>query len=157
MFADLKEHIDPLSVVIGNVELGDHVSIWPYTVIRGDPYTISIGSWTNIQDNCVVHGGPDHDTRIGEYCVVGHGAIIHGCTVDDGCMVGMGAIVMDGAKVGKGCLVGAGTLITEGKTFPSGSLILGSPGKVVRELSSEEIAAIKEHAKSYWEKAIGHT
>jgi carbonic anhydrase/acetyltransferase-like protein (isoleucine patch superfamily) len=153
---DKPIYIDPLSAVIGNVELGDHVSIWPHAVIRGDPYAIRIGSWTNIQDNCLVHAGPDYIIRIGEYCVVGHGAILHGCTIGDGCMVGMGSIIMNGVTVGKGCLIGAGTLLTEGKTFQTGSLILGSPGKVVRELSLEEIAGIREAAKSYWDLAMGH-
>jgi len=149
-------YIDPLSAVIGNVELGDHVSIWPHAVIRGDPYAIRIGSWTNIQDNCVVHGDTDHDTWIGEYCVVGHGALIHGCTIEDGCMIGMGSIILNGVTVGKGCIIGAGTLLTPGKTFPPGRMILGSPDNVVRELSSEEIAGIREAAESYWEKALGH-
>jgi carbonic anhydrase/acetyltransferase-like protein (isoleucine patch superfamily) len=145
--------IDPSSVVIGNVELGDHVSIWPNAVLRGDPTAIRIGSWTNIQDNCIVHAEHEHVTRIGEYCVVGHGAIVHGCTIEDGCMVGMGSIIMNDVTVGKGCLIGAGTLLTEGKTFPPGSLILGSPGNVVRDLSPEEIGEIQAAAVSYWGKA----
>jgi len=149
-------YIDPLSAVIGNVELGDHVSVWPKAVIRGDPYTIRIGSWTNIQDNCVVHGDTGFETRVGEYCVVGHGAIVHGCTIGDGCMIGMGAIILKGVKVGKGCIIGAGTLLTEGKTFSSGSLIYGSPGKVMRTLSPDESAQIKEDAKYYWDKALKH-
>jgi len=149
-------YIDPSSVVIGNVEMGDHVSIWPHAVLRGDPTAIRIGSWTNIQDNCVVHTEHEHVTRIGEYCVVGHGAIVHGCTIGDGCMVGMGSIIMNDVTVGKGCLIGAGTLLTEGKSFPPGSLILGSPGNVVRELRPEEIGGIKEAAASYWDKAAAH-
>jgi carbonic anhydrase/acetyltransferase-like protein (isoleucine patch superfamily) len=148
--------IDPSSVVIGNVELGDHVSIWPNAVLRGDPTAIRIGSWTNIQDNCIVHAEHEHVTRIGEYCVVGHGAIVHGCTIEDGCMVGMGSIIMNDVTVGKGCLIGAGTLLTEGKTFPPGSLILGSPGNVVRDLSPEEIGEIQAAAVSYWGKAAAH-
>jgi carbonic anhydrase/acetyltransferase-like protein (isoleucine patch superfamily) len=149
-------YIDHSSVVIGNVVLGDHVSVWPHAVIRGDDSAISVGSWTNIQDNCVVHGDAEHNTRIGKYCVVGHGAIIHGCTIDDSCMIGMGSILLNGVIVGKGCLIGAGTLLTEGKSFPPSSVILGSPGKVVRKLSSEEIAGIRAAAKSYWNKAMGH-
>jgi carbonic anhydrase/acetyltransferase-like protein (isoleucine patch superfamily) len=148
--------IDPLSAVIGNVEMGDHVSIWPHAVIRGDPYAIHIGSWTNIQDNCVVHGDTNHDTWIGEYCVVGHGAILHGCRIEDGCMVGMGSIILNGVTVGEGCIIGAGTLLTPGKTFQPGSMILGSPGDVVRDLSPEEIAGIRAAATYYWEKALGH-
>lgn len=149
-------YIDPLGAVIGNVELGDHVSIWPNAVVRGDPYPISIGPWTNIQDNCTVHAGPENDVKIGGHCVVGHGAILHGCKIGEGCMIGMGSIVMNRANLGDGCIVGAGTLITEGKTFPPGSLILGSPGKVVRELKPDEIMAVREAARHYWDTALGH-
>lgn len=149
-------YIDPLAVVIGDVQLGDHVSIWPHAVIRGDVNTIRIGSWTNIQDNCVVHTGWNHATDIGSYCVVGHGAILHGCTVGDGCMVGMGSIIMNGSLIGDGCLIGAGTLITEGKTFAPGSLILGSPGKVIRNLEEGEISHIRDAARQYWETALSH-
>jgi carbonic anhydrase/acetyltransferase-like protein (isoleucine patch superfamily) len=158
MFPKLGDpiYIDPLGAVIGNVELGDHVSIWSNAVVKGDPCHISIGPWSNIQDNCTVHAGPDNVASIGGYCVVGHGAILHGCTIGDGCMIGMGSIVMNRATLGDGCLVGAGTLITEGKTFPPGSLILGSPGKVVRELKPDEIKAIREAARHYWDTALGH-
>ena len=149
-------YIDPLGAVIGDVELGDHVSIWSNAVVRGDPCAIRIGPWTNIQDNCTVHAGPDNVVRIGRYCVVGHGAILHGCTIGDDCMIGMGSIVMNRATLGAGCLVGAGTLVTEGKTFPPGSLILGSPGKMVRELKPDEIEAIREAAIHYWNTAVGH-
>jgi len=149
-------YIDPLGAVIGNVELCDHVSIWSNAVVKGDPCPISIGPWTNIQDNCTVHVGPDNVASIGGYCVVGHGAILHGCTIGGGCMIGMGSIVMNRATLGDGCLVGAGTLITEGKTFPPGNLILGSPGKVVRELNPDEIEAIHEAARHYWDTALGH-
>jgi len=149
-------YIDPLGAVIGDVELGDHVSIWSNAVVRGDPCAIRIGAWSNIQDNCTVHAGPDNTANIGKYCVVGHGVILHGCTIGNGCMVGMGSIVMNNAVLGDRCLIGAGTLITEGKTFPPGSLILGSPGKVVRQLKPEDIAGIREAAKDYWDKALGH-
>ena len=149
-------YIDPLGAVIGDVELGEHVSIWSNAVVKGDPCAIRIGAWSNIQDNCTVHAGPDNTAYIGEYCVVGHGAILHGCTIGNGCMVGMGSIVMNDAVLGDGCLVGAGTLITEGKTFPPGSLIMGSPGKVMRQLTLEEIAGIREAAEHYWDKALGH-
>jgi carbonic anhydrase/acetyltransferase-like protein (isoleucine patch superfamily) len=149
-------YIDPLATVIGNVELDDHVSVWPNAVIRGDPYEIRIGAWSNIQDNCIVHGDASYTTRIGEYCVVGHGAIVHGCTVEDGCIVGMGSIILTKVTVGTGCIVGAGALLPPGKTYPSGSMILGSPGRVVRSLTVDEIAGIREHAASYWAKAQGH-
>ncbi|MDF1558359.1 MAG: gamma carbonic anhydrase family protein [ANME-2 cluster archaeon] len=149
-------YIDPLGAVIGDVELGDHVSIWSNAVVKGDPCPIRVGSWTNIQDNCTLHAGPDNAVHIGEYCVVGHGAILHGCTIGNGCMIGMGSIVMDNAVLGDGCLVGAGTLITGGKNFPPGSLILGSPGNRVRQLGPDEIIDIKKAAEHYWEKAVGH-
>ncbi|MCL7412092.1 MAG: gamma carbonic anhydrase family protein [ANME-2 cluster archaeon] len=149
-------YIDPLGAVIGNVVLGDHVSIWSNAVVKGDPYAIRIGPWSNIQDNCTVHAGPDNIVTVGGYCVVGHGAILHGCTIGNGCMIGMGSIVMNNAVLGDGCLVGAGTLITEGKVFPPGSLIMGSPGKVVRQLTPEEITDIREAAKDYWDRALGH-
>jgi carbonic anhydrase/acetyltransferase-like protein (isoleucine patch superfamily) len=149
-------YIDPHSTVIGDVDVEDHVSIWPHAVLRADPWHIRISAWTNIQDNCVVHAGSGYATKVGEYCVVGHGAILHGCTIGNGCMVGMGSTVMNGAIIGDGCLIGAGTLVTEEKTFPPGSLILGSPGKVVRELSPDEIAGIRGSAKKYWEKALEH-
>lgn len=149
-------YIDPLGAVIGDVVLGDHVSIWSNAVLRGDPCAIRIGSWTNIQDNCTVHAGPDNSVAVGMYCVVGHGAILHGCTIGNGCMIGMGSIVMNNAVLGDGCLVGAGTLITEGKTFPPGNLIMGSPGKMVRRLTPEEITGIREAAEDYWDRALGH-
>lgn len=149
-------YIDQLGAVIGDVELGDHVSIWSNAVVKGDPCAIRIGPWTNIQDNCTVHAGPDNTVKVGEYCVVGHGAILHGCIIGDSCMIGMGSIVMNRVTLGDGCLVGAGTLLTEGKTFPPGSLIIGSPGKIVRELSRDEIEAIREAARHYWDKALGH-
>jgi len=147
-------YIDPLATVIGDVELGDYVSIWPNAVIRGDSLIICIGSWSNIQDNCMVHAGPHTITEIGEYCTVGHGAILHGCSIGNNCMVGMGSIVMNGANIGDYCMIGAGTLITEGKIFPARSLIIGSPGKVVRELTVEEISGIREAAEHYWDNAL---
>ena len=98
-------YLDPLSAVIGNVELGDHVSVWPYAVIRGDPYVIRIGSWTNIQDNCVVHGDTGYETRVGEYCVIGHGAIVHGCTIGDGCMIDNLVQIGHNVKIGKHCVI----------------------------------------------------
>lgn len=149
-------YIDPLATVIGNVELGDHVSVWPNAVIRGDPYEIHIGAWSNIQDSCIVHGDAGHATHIGKYCVVGHGAIVHGCTVEDGCIVGMGSIILTGVIVGAGSIIGAGALLPPRKIYPPGSMILGSPGRVVRSLTVDEIADIREDAASYWAKAQGH-
>lgn len=100
--------IAPGAVVVGDVELSEDVNIWYGAVLRGDSGKITVGKGTNIQDNCVVH----EETTIGEYCTVGHGAILHGCTIGDGCLIGMGAIVLNGAVLGEGCLVGAGALVT---------------------------------------------
>lgn len=138
------------SVVIGNVTIGRDSSVWFNVVVRGDVNTISIGERTNIQDGCVLH--VDHERyglTIGSDVTVGHGAIVHACTVGDGSLVGMGAIVLDGAVVGKECLVAAGSLVKMRDTIPDGVLVAGSPAKVVRPLSPEEIAGLRRSALNY--------
>ncbi|MBR0472890.1 MAG: gamma carbonic anhydrase family protein [Methanosphaera sp.] len=135
--------------IVGDVTLGDHVSIWYNAVVRGDEAPISIGERSNVQDNCVVHVSEGKPVKIGENVSVGHGAIVHGCTIDDNVIIGMGAIVLNGAHIGKNSLVGAGALVTENKEFPEGSLIIGSPAKAVRELSEEEIEGIMDNAEEY--------
>ena len=135
--------------IVGDVTLGDHVSIWYNAVVRGDEAPISIGERSNVQDNCVVHVSEGKPVKIGENVSVGHGAIVHGCTIDDNVIIGMGAIVLNGAHIGKNSLVGAGALVTENKEFPEGSLIIGSPAKAVRELSEEEIDGIMDNAEEY--------
>ena len=137
--------IAPGAVVVGDVALAEDVNIWYGAVLRGDSGKITVGKGTNIQDNCVVH----EETTIGEYCTVGHGAILHGCTVGDGCLIGMGAIVLNDAILGEGCLVGAGALVTGKTNAPAGSVLLGSPAKVVKTLSPEEIKAQRESALHY--------
>ena len=116
------------AVVTGDVELGNDVSIWHNAVLRGDSGKITVGDRTNIQDGCIVH----EETHIGADCTVGHGAIVHGCTVGDGCLIGMGAIVLNGAVLGEGCLVGAGAVVTGKTNAPAGSVLLGSPAKIVK-------------------------
>ena len=133
------------ATVVGDVTLGEDASVWYGAVLRGDSGAIVIGDGTNIQDNCVVH---EH-TVIGKRCTVGHGAIVHGCTIGDGSMVGMGAIVLNGAKIGRNCLIGAGAVVTGKMDAPDGSLILGNPAKVVKEVSSEMIAEIEKDADIY--------
>ncbi|WP_323736495.1 gamma carbonic anhydrase family protein [Methanosphaera sp. ISO3-F5] len=135
--------------IVGDVTLGDHVSIWYNAVVRGDEAPISIGERSNVQDNCVVHVSEGKPVKIGENVSVGHGAIVHGCTIDDNVIIGMGAIVLNGAHISKNSLVGAGALVTENKEFPEGSLIIGSPAKAVRELSEEEIEGIMDNAEEY--------
>lgn len=137
------------ATVIGNVELGEDVGIWFGAVIRGDNERITIGARTNIQDHCVLHTDPRFPLTIGPGCTIGHRAILHGCTIGEGSLVGMGATVLNGARIGRNCLIGAGALVTEGKEIPDGSLVVGTPGKVVRTLSSEEIARLEASASHY--------
>ena len=133
------------ATVVGDVILGEDVSIWYGAVLRGDCGTITVGDGSNIQDNCVVH---EH-TTIGKRCTVGHGAIVHGCTIGDESMVGMGAIVLTGARIGKNCLIGAGAVVTGKMDAPDGSLLLGNPAKIVKEVSPEMISEIKKDAALY--------
>lgn len=133
------------AVVTGDVELGNQVSVWHNAVLRGDSGKITVGDRTNIQDGCILH----EETTIGADCTVGHGAILHGCTIGDGSLVGMGAIVLTGAVLGEGCLVGAGALVTGKTNAPAGSVLLGSPAKIVKELTPEQMQQQKEDAAHY--------
>ncbi|HIC10631.1 MAG TPA: gamma carbonic anhydrase family protein [Campylobacterales bacterium] len=151
--------IAPTASVIGDVTMGRDCSIWFGAVIRGDVHSIIIGDRTNIQDLSMVHtthhkgkerkmddGNP---TIIGNDVTIGHKVMLHGCTIEDGCLIGMSATILDGAVIGKESIVGAGALVTKGKKFPPRSLILGSPAKVVRELSDDEVAELYASAKRY--------
>ena len=138
-------YIAPSAVVVGEVSLEEDVNIWYGAVLRGDSGAITVGQGTNIQDNCVVH----EKTEIGKYCTVGHGAILHGCTIGDHCLIGMGAIVLNGAVLAENCMVGAGAVVTGKMNAPAGSLLLGNPAKIVKELSAEQIAGLKESAEHY--------
>ena len=131
--------------VVGDVTLGKGVSVWYNAVIRGDKGPITVGDCTNIQDGVVMH----NVTRVGAGCTIGHNAIVHGCTIGDNVLIGMGAVVLDGAKIGDNCLVGAGALVTGKMDAPAGSMILGSPAKVVRPLSEAEIEDIRESMREY--------
>jgi carbonic anhydrase/acetyltransferase-like protein (isoleucine patch superfamily) len=135
--------------VMGNVELGEEVSIWFGTVLRGDTETISVGRGSNIQDGSVLHADVGKPLVIGENVTVGHKVMLHGCTVGDGSLIGIGAIVLNGAKIGRGCLVGAGALVTEGKEFPDGSMVIGSPAKAVRQLTPEQQQGLLNSAQHY--------
>ena len=143
--------------VIGGVEIGAYSSIWFNTVVRGDVYPITIGERTNLQDSSVVHvTGGEHETVIGDEVTIGHSATIHGCQIGDRCLVGMGATVLDGAEIGEESLIAAGALIPPGMRVPSGSLVMGSPGVVKRELNVEERVSIKKSADHYVELAARH-
>jgi carbonic anhydrase/acetyltransferase-like protein (isoleucine patch superfamily) len=140
--------------VIGRVTLGENTSVWSGAVIRGDgPDMIHIGRGSNIQENAVLHSDPGQPLTIGDNVTVGHMVMLHGCTIGGGSLVGIGAIVLNGARIGNNCLVGAGALVTEGKIFPDGMLIVGSPAKGVRELSTEQIAEMQKSAARYQHNA----
>lgn len=140
--------------VIGRVTLGEGSSVWSGAIIRGDgPDMIHIGRGSNIQENAVLHSDPGQPLTIGDNVTVGHMVMLHGCTIGDGSLVGIGAIVLNGARIGNNCLVGAGALVTEGKVFADGMLIIGSPAKAVRELSSEQIADMQKSAARYQHNA----
>ena len=135
--------------VIGCVELHENVSIWPQVVIRGDNDLIQIGEGSNVQDASVLHTDPGFELLIGKHVTVGHKVMLHGCQIGDGSLIGIGAVILNGAKIGKHCLVGAGALVTEGKEFPDGSMILGSPAKVVKMLDAEQMQKIEAIAGRY--------
>lgn len=135
--------------VIGRVELADDTSIWFGVVIRGDTETITVGKGSNIQDMSVLHADVGMPMVVGEGVTVGHKVMLHGCTIGDNSLIGIGAVVLNGAKIGKNCLVGAGSLVTEGKEFADGSLIVGSPARVIRQLSPEQIEGLRQSAQHY--------
>ncbi len=139
--------------VMGNVELADDTSIWFGAVLRGDTESMRIGRGSNIQDSSVLHADVGMPLTVGEDVTVGHHVMLHGCTIGDGSLIGIGAIVLNGARIGKGCLVGAGALVTEGKEFADGSVILGSPAKVVRQLTAEQLEGQHKSAVHYVENA----
>jgi carbonic anhydrase/acetyltransferase-like protein (isoleucine patch superfamily) len=139
--------------VIGNVELAAGASIWFGAIVRGDTEVIRVGRNSNIQDASVLHA--DHGTplTIGDDVTVGHKVMLHGCTIGNGSLIGIGAVVLNGAKIGEGCLVGAGSLVTEGKEFPDGSMIVGSPARVVKQLTPEQLGHLRLSALHYVENA----
>jgi len=148
------EHwIAPGAHVIGSVVLGRDVSIWFNAVVRGDNDLISIGDGSQVQDGCVLHADPGFPLTIGKNASIGHKAMIHGCTIGDNTLIGINAVVLNGAKIGNNCLIGANSLITEKKAIPDGVMVMGSPGRVVRELRPEEIAFLQETADTYAKRA----
>ena len=146
-------YIASTAVVLGDVTLGDHASVWFGAVLRGDIHRISVGAYSNIQDNAVLHLADDFPCVIGEWVTVGHSAVVHACAVGDERLVGMGATILDGAVIGAQSIIGANALVPGGMQVPAGSLVLGTPGKVVKMLSSEERAALKGWAQKYVENA----
>ena len=146
--------IAPTAAVIGNVILGDGASVWFSAVIRGDNEPIRIGARSNIQDGSVCHSDPGSSLTIGASVTVGHNATIHGCTIGDGTLVGINAVVLNGAKIGKNCVIAASSLVPEGMEIPDGSLVMGVPAKIRRELSEEERELFSHNADHYVNNAV---
>lgn len=146
-------HVASNATVIGEVSLGAEASVWYHAVLRGDINRIEIGPRSNIQDGAIVHVADEFPARVGELVTVGHAAVIHACMVDNEVLVGMGAIILDGAEIGARSIIGASALVPLGMKVPAGSLVLGAPGKIVRQLSRAEQAGIKRWAKKYVETA----
>ena len=141
--------IAPGAYVLGNVTLKKDANVWFQAVIRGDTDSITVGEGTNIQDNCTLHADRGHPVVLGDYITVGHNAVVHGCTIGDNTVIGMGSIVLSGAVVGANCIVGAGSLVTGMMVIPDGSLVMGSPAHIVRQLTQEEIDSNHENALHY--------
>lgn len=139
--------------VIGDVELGRDASVWFGAVLRGDNAPIRVGAGSNVQEGAVLHVDPDSPLTVGEFVTIGHQAMLHGCTIGDNSLIGIQAIVLNGARIGRGCLIGAGALITEGKVIPDGSVVMGAPGKVVRQLEPADIARLRGSAEGYVARA----
>ena len=139
--------------VMGEVHMGADASVWFGTVVRGDTSSITIGEGTNVQDASVLHADLGMPLVIGRHVTVGHQVMLHGCTIGDESLIGIGAIVLNGAKIGKNCLVGAGALVTEGKEFPDGSMIIGSPARVVKQLTVEQMQGLRQSALHYIDNA----
>ncbi len=150
--ADGDYWVAPDANVIGKVILHGATSIWFGATLRGDNEVIDIGYGTNVQENCVMHTDMGFPLRIGTGCTIGHKAMLHGCVIGDNSLIGMGATVLNGARIGNNCLIGAGALITEGKEIPDGSLVMGAPGKIVRQLDEAAINGLKASAVGYQEK-----
>ena len=135
--------------VIGDIHLKNDSSVWFGAVLRGDIERITVGEGSNIQDNSVIHTDPGCPVSIGAGVTIGHMVMLHGCTIDDDSLIGIGAIILNKAKIGKNCIIGANSLITENKEIPDRSLVMGSPGKIIRELTDQEIESVKENGRRY--------
>ena len=141
--------VAPDARLMGKIVLEAGASVWFGAVLRGDNEEIRLGRGSNIQDLCVCHTDPGYPLSIGENCTIGHRAILHGCTIEDGALIGMGATIMNGARIGAGSLIGAGALVAEGKEIPPGSLVMGAPGKILRQLDDIARAQLLKSAEGY--------
>ena len=146
-------YISPSASLSGDITLAEDTSVWHHATLRADDGPIRIGRGSNIQDNAVLHMDPGGEVELGEYVTVGHGAIIHGCRVGDNTLIGMGAILMNHARIGCNCIIGAGTLVTQGMEIPDNSLVMGSPGRIKRTVTEEEVRESRNNAGHYVKKA----
>jgi len=146
---DPSAYVADTATLVGRITLAANTSVWFGATLRGDNEPITIGENSNVQEGTVMHTDPGYPLEIGKNVTIGHQAMLHGCTVGDGSLIGIQAVVLNGARIGKGCLVGAGALVTEGKEFPDHSLILGSPAKVVRTLTQEDLLRLEGTAANY--------
>ena len=164
MFYDLEDKktknsgenwVAPNAVVIGDVTLEKNTSIWFNAILRGDIENIHIGEGSNVQDGSVLHTDPGYPLKVGKNVTIGHLVMLHGCTIGDNSLIGIGAVILNNVKIGKNCIIGAKSLITENKEIPDNSLVVGSPGKVIRKLTEEEVIAVEKNAIRYqnnWKK-----
>src|SRR5215203_1585635 len=144
---DPSAYVFDTATVIGTVILGARVSIWPYATLRGDNEPIVIGDDSNVQECSVLHTDPGVPLTVGRHVTIGHQAMLHGCTIGDGSLIGIQAVILNGAVIGRNCLIGAGALVTEGKQIPDGSLVVGSPAKIVRQLEPADIERMKSNTE----------
>ena len=146
---DSTAYVHPTAVVLGDVTLGARVSVWPTAVLRGDSDVIAIGADSNVQDGAVIHVDEGSPTRVGNRVAIGHRAIVHGATIDDDVLIAMGAVLLNGVHVGSGSIIGAGAVLPEGKRIPENSLVIGVPGRIVRQTTNEERERIKRTVDAY--------
>ena len=147
--------VAPNATIIGDVTLEKNTSIWFNATLRGDIENIHIGEGSNVQDGCVLHTDPGYPLKVGKDVTVGHLVMLHGCTIGNNSLIGIGAVILNGAKIGKNCIIGANALVTENKEIEDNSLVVGSPGKIIRKITSEEVKLIAENAIHYqdnWKK-----
>ena len=151
---DASVYVAPNATIIGRVRLCANSSVWFGATLRGDNEPIVIGAQSNVQEDAVLHTDVGFPLTVCEYVTIGHQAVLHGCTIEEGALIGIQAVVLNGAVVGRNCLVGAGAVVTEGKRFPERTLVLGAPAKVVRDLTDEEVAGLREAADHYVRRRV---
>ncbi len=153
---DPTAYVAKQATLIGDVRIGPKASVWPATVLRGDINSIEIGEGSNVQDGTVVHLADDYGVVVGRYVTIGHMAMIHACTIEDECLIGMHATILDGAVIGRQSIIGAGALVTKGTIIPPGSVVMGSPGRIVKTLDDKARSELRYWAEKYTKVAAAH-